>query len=77
MSRENRCSFCGKKQTEQIRLIAGPGVFICSQCVALCNEILAHEAGHPVTSGQPPEGRDPTPPTIRAVAIDSGAHQPA
>ncbi len=77
MSRENWCSFCGKKQTEQIRLIAGPGVFICNQCVALCNEILAHEAVHPVTSGQPSEGREATPPTIRAVAIDSAGHPPA
>jgi ATP-dependent protease Clp ATPase subunit len=40
---ENRCSFCGKKQS-QVRLIAGPGVFICSECVALCNEILAHDS---------------------------------
>ena len=38
----NRCSFCGKKQGE-VRLIAGPGVFICHLCVGLCNEILAHE----------------------------------
>lgn len=42
---ENRCSFCGKGQS-QVRLIAGagPGVFICSECVALCNEVLAHDA---------------------------------
>ena len=39
----NRCSFCGKKQGE-VRLIAGPGVFICNLCVGLCNEILAHDA---------------------------------
>jgi len=39
----NRCSFCGKKQSEVRRLIAGPGVFICNQCVALCNEVLAHD----------------------------------
>jgi ATP-dependent Clp protease ATP-binding subunit ClpX len=45
----NRCSFCGKKQGE-VRLIAGPGVFICHLCVALCNEILAHDA-----PGQPPD----------------------
>jgi ATP-dependent protease Clp ATPase subunit len=42
----NRCSFCGKKQGE-VRLIAGPGVFICHLCVALCNEILAHETPPP------------------------------
>ena len=38
----NRCSFCGKGQ-DKIRLIAGPGVFICAECVALCNEILSHD----------------------------------
>jgi ATP-dependent Clp protease ATP-binding subunit ClpX len=40
---DRRCSFCGKKQGD-VRLIAGPGVYICNLCVALCNEILAHEA---------------------------------
>jgi DNA-binding transcriptional MerR regulator len=39
-----RCSFCGKDNAEVRRLIAGPnGVFICDQCVARCNEILAKE----------------------------------
>ena len=38
-----RCSFCGKQQGE-VRLVAGPSdVYICHLCVALCNEILAHE----------------------------------
>lgn len=35
-----RCSFCGKSKTEVRRLIAGPQVFICDECVALCAEIL-------------------------------------
>jgi ATP-dependent Clp protease ATP-binding subunit ClpX len=38
------CSFCGKNQDQVYRLIAGPnGVFICDECVRLCNEILAEE----------------------------------
>ncbi|MBQ9963787.1 MAG: ATP-dependent Clp protease ATP-binding subunit ClpX, partial [Clostridia bacterium] len=40
---ENRtltCSFCGKAQDEVYRLIAGPGVYICNECVELCSEIL-------------------------------------
>jgi hypothetical protein len=37
------CSFCGKRQDQARRLIAGPGVFICDECVQLCNEILAQE----------------------------------
>lgn len=35
-----RCSFCGKGENRVRRLVAGPGVFICDQCVRLCNEIL-------------------------------------
>ena len=35
-----KCSFCGKGQSEVKRLIAGPGVYICNECVALCNDIL-------------------------------------
>lgn len=38
-----RCSFCGKYQDEVKRLIAGPGVYICYDCIELCNEIMAEE----------------------------------
>lgn len=38
-----RCSFCGKTGSEAGRLIAGPGVYICNDCVGLCNEILEEE----------------------------------
>ena len=38
------CSFCGKSQHEVKKLIAGPSVFICSECVELCNEIIREEA---------------------------------
>ena len=34
------CSFCGKSQKEIVKLIAGPSVFICNECVALCNAII-------------------------------------
>ena len=37
------CSFCGKSQDEVKKLIAGPGVYICNECVDLCNEILEEE----------------------------------
>ena len=37
------CSFCGKSQDEVERLIAGPDVFICNECVALCDEIIAQD----------------------------------
>ena len=35
------CSFCLRSETEVERLVAGPGVYICSTCVGLCNEVLA------------------------------------
>src|SRR5262245_2970162 len=41
------CSFCGKSQHKVARLIAGPGVFICDECVGLCNDILDPPAGEP------------------------------
>jgi ATP-dependent Clp protease ATP-binding subunit ClpX len=37
------CSFCGKSQKEVKKLIAGPSVYICDECISLCNEILAEE----------------------------------
>ena len=40
-----RCSFCGKREGEVVKLIAGPGVYICDQCIDLCNEIIAEEIG--------------------------------
>jgi len=43
-SEEPRCSFCGKYQREVTRLIAGPGVQICDQCVALCNSLIERES---------------------------------
>ena len=39
-----RCSFCGKGQDQVHKLVAGPGVFICDQCIRLCNEALESDA---------------------------------
>ena len=41
---EIRCSFCGKSRDEVNKLIAGPGVYICDECVKICDEILAESA---------------------------------
>ena len=40
-----KCSFCGKTQQQVIKLIAGPGVYICDQCIDLCNQIVEEEIG--------------------------------
>lgn len=41
--RAYRCSFCGKAQTEVKTLVAGPGVFICDECVQLCRQIITRK----------------------------------
>ena len=42
--RRVRCSFCGKHQDQVKRMIAGPGVYICNECVSLCMEAMGAEA---------------------------------
>ena len=43
-----KCSFCGKFQDQVKRLIAGPGVYICDECIELCSEIIDEELGDDV-----------------------------
>ncbi len=43
------CSFCGKSQRQVKKLIAGPGVYICDECIDLCNEIIDEELSSPPT----------------------------
>ena len=50
------CSFCGKSQHEVRKLIAGPSVFICDECIELCNDIIRDEAQAEVTGGAPRQG---------------------
>ena len=51
-----KCSFCGKSQKQVERLISGPGVYICEECIELCNEIIAEEiqAAQPAAQEQAP-----------------------
>ncbi len=42
-----RCSFCAKPSSEVEKVIAGPGVYICNECVGLCSDILRAEQGKP------------------------------
>jgi ATP-dependent Clp protease ATP-binding subunit ClpX len=53
-----KCSFCGKSQEQVRKLIAGPGVYICDECVDLCNEILDEELFDTGSSPQPVPRRD-------------------
>ena len=60
------CSFCGKSQHEVRKLIAGPSVFICDECIELCNDIIRDEAQGEQAAGGPRAGL-PTPAEICAI----------
>ena len=63
------CSFCGKSQDEVDKIIAGPGVYICNECVALCQEIIDEEVSQErqesYTMVEPPK-----PTEIRSILDD-------
>ncbi len=61
------CSFCGKSQHEVRKLIAGPSVFVCDECVDLCNDIIREELDETVEEG---DGKLPTPREITALLDD-------
>ncbi|MDI7249284.1 MAG: ClpX C4-type zinc finger protein, partial [Bacillota bacterium] len=59
-----KCSFCGKLQDQVKRLVAGPGVYICDECIELCNEIIEDELNEEAEV----ELKDiPKPPQIKAI----------
>jgi ATP-dependent Clp protease ATP-binding subunit ClpX len=59
-----RCSFCGKSKDSVKKFISGPSVYICNECVSLCNEILAEEEEREAAESVP---RIPTPREIKEV----------
>ena len=61
------CSFCGKGQREVRKLIAGPTVYICDECIRLCNDIIAEEAER--DEGRPAVSL-PTPAEIKSFLDD-------
>jgi ATP-dependent Clp protease ATP-binding subunit ClpX len=62
-----KCSFCGKSQEQVRKLIAGPGVYICDECVDLCNEILDEELFDSSSSVPQPSARREHQPEKRQV----------
>ena len=54
------CSFCAKSQFEVVKLVAGPGVYICNECVDLCIQIIDQEADRAAPA------KSPGPPTLKA-----------
>ena len=63
------CSFCGKRQHEVRKLIAGPSVYICDECVDLCNDIIREEI-RDISGARPHTTELPTPHKIRAHLDD-------
>lgn len=59
------CSFCGKSQHEVRKLIAGPSVFVCDECVELCNDIIREEMQEKTVGGK--GNKLPTPREINAI----------
>jgi ATP-dependent Clp protease ATP-binding subunit ClpX len=59
-----RCSFCGKSKESVKKFISGPSVYICNECVSLCNEILAEEEEREAAEAVP---RIPTPREIKST----------
>ncbi len=64
-SRKLRCSFCGKTQDQVRRIIAGPGAYICNECIALCQEIVADDMD--IMSSAPSLHEIPTPSEMKEV----------
>ncbi len=62
------CSFCGKSQNEVRKLIAGPSVYVCDECVELCNDIIREEQDE--GEGESSESSLPIPEKIRATLDD-------
>ena len=62
-----KCSFCGKLQEQVKKLVAGPGVYICDECIELCNEIIEEELGEETAVG----GKElPKPKEIKQILDD-------
>ena len=64
-SRKLRCSFCGKTQDQVRKIIAGPGAYICNECVALCQEIVSEDVD--LVTPASDIGQIPTPAEMKAV----------
>jgi len=64
------CSFCGKSQHDVKKLIAGPTVFICDECIELCNEIIVEELSEKAKETEAVEGGLPKPAEIKAYLDD-------
>ena len=73
--RAYRCSFCGKAQTEVKALVAGPGVFICDECVQLCQAIIDKKPATQEVPGSLLPDNAPTEMLLKTLAGYNGAFE--
>lgn len=73
--RAYRCSFCGKSQAEVCTLVAGPGVFICDECVQLCQSIIAKKGATQEVAGSLLPDNAPTEKLLNTLAGYNGAFE--
>jgi hypothetical protein len=71
------CSFCGKPEQEVAKIIAGPGVYICDVCVALCQDILAADRAASEAPSAQEQSATPPAPTAAAPAEPRAPSSPA
>ena len=62
-----RCSFCGKTQENVKKIVAGPGVYICDECIKVCGNILEDENYDDETEYETKNDKIPTPKEIKKV----------
>ena len=74
-NRVYRCSFCGKAQTEVKTLVAGPGVFICDECVELCQAIVAKKGATQGVPGSLLPDNAPAEKLLKTLAGYNGAFE--
>ncbi len=79
-SSSTKCSFCGKAPDRVAKLVAGPGVYICNECVGLCNDIMDIETERPAAEGAQPlggpagiRGKDQAGTPARRLVLASGS----
>jgi hypothetical protein len=65
------CSFCGKSQHEVKKLIAGPSVFICDECIELCNDIIRDEVPADTAGPRRPSRDLPVPSEIKPASTST------
>lgn len=68
------CSFCGRSSDEVENMVTGPGVYICSECIDICHNILLEERKNKAKQGkEPADTKVPTPEEIKNISISTSS----